>query len=78
MNLNQFFAIQTVGVALFFKVGFLIVISMVAVLLLIVLKQIRSMNTIITQPDLFPFLQAFVLLLELSVIALFLATLVIL
>lgn len=78
MNLNQFFAIQTIGVALFFKVGFLIVVAMVGLLLLIVIKQIRSMNTIITQPDLFPFLQAFVILLELSIIALFIASLVIL
>lgn len=66
------------GITLFFKVGFLIIIGMVAILLLVVLNQIRSMNTIITQPDLFPFLQAFVLLLELAIIALFLATLVIL
>lgn len=40
-----------------FKYGILVLLGLFALFLLVILKQIRSMNTIITQPDLFHILQ---------------------
>lgn len=78
MNLNPLVFVQNQGLALIFKVGFLVILGMIELFLVVVLKQIRSMNTIVTQPDMFPYLQTFVFLLMFAVIALFLASLAIL
>ena len=40
-----------------FKGGILLLLVLYILFLLIILKQIRSMNTIITQPNLFPIIQ---------------------
>jgi len=78
MNLATFlFLQQNVGVILF-KTGFLLALFMIGIFLLVVQKQIRSMNTIVTQPDLFPYLESYVLFLELCTVALFLVGVVIL
>lgn len=70
--------LQTNGGILIFKIGFLVVLGMVGIFLFVVLTQIRSMNTIVTQPDMFPYLEAFVFFLMICIIALFLVTAVIL
>lgn len=78
MNLNQLTLIQTSGLSLILKASILIVLGGMEVFLFVVLSQIRSMNTIVTQPDMFPYLQSFVFFLGICVIALFVAALVIL
>lgn len=78
MNPNIVPFLQQQGVALMFKIGFLVILSLLELFLLVVLKQIRSMNTIVAQPDLFPYLQTFVIFLMFVVIAIFVASLAIL
>lgn len=78
MNLNTFLFLQQNAGLILFKAGFLLVLFMVGIFLLVVLKQIRSMNTIVTQPDLFPYLESYVIFLELCTVALFLVGVVIL
>ena len=78
MNPEQLVQLQTHGGLFIFKIGFLIILIMVALFLFVVRTQIRSMNTIVTQPDMFPYLEAFVFFLFLCVIALFIVAAVIL
>lgn len=54
-------ALHNPFIAQIFKYGMLLLLGLFALFLLVILKQIRSMNTIITQPDLFPILQAIML-----------------
>lgn len=78
MNLDQLTFLQTQGVHYAFKFGILALLLLFAVFLMIVLKQIKSMNTIVTQPDLFPILQFFNLILIGATLVLFVVGLVIL
>lgn len=78
MNPEQLLQLQTQGGIFLFKIGFLIVLIMVALFLFVVRSQIRSMNTIVTQPDMFPYLEAFVFFLFVCIVALFIVTAVIL
>lgn len=77
MNLDSI-QLQNQGALLLFKVGFVIIFLGVEIFLLVLHKQVRSMNTIITQPDMFPYLQIFMIVLEIITILLILLTLVIL
>lgn len=68
----QVFDIAQIGshplIALVFKIGILVILAMYTLFLLVILKQIRSMNTIITQPNLFPIIQtALIFLIGLTV-----------
>ena len=54
---------QNSSILLIFKIGSLIIIAFYVLFLLVILKQIRSMNTIIAQPDLFPIIQGALFLL---------------
>ncbi|HYK07995.1 MAG TPA: DUF5657 family protein [Candidatus Eisenbacteria bacterium] len=78
MNPEQLLQLQTQGGIFIFKIGFLIILGMVGLFLFVIRNQIRSMNTIVTQPDMFPYLEAFVYFLFICVIALFIVTAVIL
>jgi hypothetical protein len=78
MNPEQILQLQTHGGIFIFKIGFLVVLAMVGLFLFVVRNQIRSMNTIVTQPDMFPYLEAFVFFLFICIIALFIVTAVIL
>lgn len=51
------------AVAMTFKLGALTLIGLYLLFLLVIFKQIRSMNTIISQPDLFPILRTSALIL---------------
>lgn len=77
MNLD-FVVLQTQGVFFLFKIGFGAILVLFELFLLVLHKQIRSMNTILTQPDMFPYLQVFAIFLEIAVGVLFIVTLVIL
>ncbi len=77
MNLN-FLALQTLGLSLLLKIGFGSILVLFELFLFILHKQIRSMNTILTQPDMFPYLQTFAIFLQIAVGVLFVVTLVIL
>jgi len=63
---------------LLFKIGILSLIFLYLLFLLIVLKQVKAMNTTVTQPDLFPFLQFLTFLLIFGGIFIFLLGIVIL
>lgn len=78
MNLDILTFIQTQGVAFTFKVGMLVVLTLFILFQIVVVKQVRSMNTIITQPDLFPYLQSFIFFVLTVTVMLFLISLVIL
>lgn len=78
MNSDLITTFQQHGVALLFKIGFLIILVLFFAFLTVVLKQIRSMNTIVTQPDLFPYLQSFALGLIIITVTLFIVAVVIL
>lgn len=78
MNLSNWQALQTTGIHIISKLGFLVILFFVLIFLLVVFKQIRSMNKIVTQDDLFPYLEIFTLFLIGGVIVLFLVSIVIL
>lgn len=60
------------------KIGMLAVIFLFALFLGVVYKQVKSMNNIVTQPYLFPYLQTFAIIMMGVAISLFVLTLVIL
>lgn len=70
--------IQNDAVHFAFKYGFLTILVLFVLFLIVALRQIRALNTIVTQPDLFPLLQGFCLLLILGTLSLFAIALVIL
>ncbi|HSD98943.1 MAG TPA: DUF5657 family protein [Patescibacteria group bacterium] len=78
MSPEQLFSLQTQGASLVLKIGLVAVLFLVGIFLFVVLKQIRAMNRIVTQPDMFPYLHSFVLFLGLCTIALIILTIVIL
>lgn len=63
---------------LLFKGGFLILVVMLIVFLLIAIKQIRDMNEILTQHELFPLIQGVAFVILFTALALFVLTIVIL
>jgi hypothetical protein len=78
MNLSQLTFVQNHAVLFLFKTGFLTVFVLFFFFLLVVIKQIRSMNTIVTQPDLFPYLEIFSFFLVMTTVLLSIATILIL
>ena len=70
--------LQTQGGILLLKISFLILFVLLGAFLFVVLSQIRAMNRIVTQPDMFPYLQWFVIFLGICTAALVVMTLVIL
>lgn len=60
------------------KIGIIATLFLFIFFLIVVLKQVQSMNAIVTEPVLFPFLQGFVYVLIAITIALFIASIVIL
>lgn len=69
---------QTGSIIFLYKIGFLLLIGLFFIFLLIVLSQIRTMNTVVRQPSLFGFLRICALALLIAVFCLFLIALVIL
>jgi len=69
---------QTSSLFFAYKIAALLLIGLFFIFLLVVLKQTRSMNTVVTEPNLFPSLQLVTLLLLGAVLCLFIAALVIL
>lgn len=55
LNIATLFQLSTVNET--FKLGVLVLTILYMLFLLVILKQIRSMNTIVTQPNLFPIIQ---------------------
>ena len=78
MESNTLAVLQTTGASLLLKGGFLAILVLFELFLFVLHKQIRSMNTIITQPDMFPYLQTFAIFLEIAVVVLIIVTLVVL
>lgn len=78
MNPNLLTLMQSQGGPLLIKTGFVVILLLMEIFLLVLHKQIRSMNAIVTQPDMFPYLQSFTILLEIIIVVLILVTLVIL
>lgn len=78
MNPNLLTLMQSQGGPLLIKTGFVVILLLMEIFLLVLHKQIRSMNAIVTQPDMFPYLQSFTILLEIITVVLILVTLVIL
>lgn len=78
MSPEQLLFLQTQGASLILKIGFVAILLLVGTFLFVVLKQIRAMNKIVTQPDMFPYLHSFVLFLGLCTLALIILTIVIL
>lgn len=77
MNLD-FVGLSTVGLSLLVKIGIGAILVLFELFLFVLSQQIRSMNTILTQPDMFPYLQMFAIFLQIAVGVLFIVTLVIL
>lgn len=50
--------LQSTTISMTFKAGFLLIVTLYLLFLFVILKQIRSMNTIITNPNLFPIIQS--------------------
>lgn len=71
MNPENIQSLQANGLHILFKSGFLLLVIMFFLFLLVVYKQIRSMNKILTQPDLFPYLELFTFFLIAAVVVLF-------
>lgn len=78
MSPEQILFVQTQGAAILLKTSFTIILVFIELFLFVVLNQIRAMNRIVTQPDMFPYLQSFVLFLGICGIVLIVVTLVIL
>lgn len=79
MSPEQFVAfVQTQGGILLLKFAFVSLLILIVLFLFVVLNQIRAMNRIVTQPDMFPYLQSFVIFLGICAMALIVVTLVIL
>lgn len=78
MNHDILTLIQTQGIHFAFKIGILAIFLLFAVFLFVVMRQIKSMNAIVTQSDLFAFLQFFNLLLIIATLTLFIVGIVIL
>ncbi len=75
-NLNNLFIVS--GINMMLKIGFLVIDLFTIVFLLVVLKQILSMNHIIHDSNDFSFIKTFTLLLVLIAVSLFVVCLVIL
>ena len=78
MSPEQLTFLQTHGGTLLIKFSFVVLLLLVGAFLFVVLNQIRAMNRIVTQPDMFPYLQSFVIFLEICTLALIVVTIVIL
>lgn len=78
MNLDLFYYLQTHGFELAFKVSFLIILVLFLFFLFVVFKQIRSMNTVVAQPDAYPILRLLAFLLITATVVLFFISLAIL
>jgi len=78
LNIDQLAAMQSVGANFVIKAVFLTILASMEILLFILHKQLHSMNTIVTQPDMFPYLQTAVFFLEAAGAILIILTFVIL
>lgn len=78
MNPEQLLFVQTQGASILLKISFSAIFILIGLFLFVVLNQIRAMNRIVTQPDMFPYLQSFVIFLGICDILLIVVTLVIL
>lgn len=76
MSPNPTLLFQASSTFLLIKIGIEALLVLFFIFLLVVLKQLSTMNTIITQQQLFNFLRVFTFLLLAATLALFLLTLV--